>query len=73
MGWSMDCQGIRTLFDRVTGRLSNSNCRDHAESGLVSTRIQTNSPPAMPNFVKKRANGGSRWGLNAEVITAQTV
>ena len=21
MGWSMDCQGIRTLFDRVTGRL----------------------------------------------------
>ena len=21
MGWSMDRQGIRTLFDRVTGRL----------------------------------------------------
>jgi transporter family protein len=35
MRWSMDRQGIWTLFDSETRRLSNSNCREHAESGLV--------------------------------------
>ena len=60
MGWSMDRQGIRTLFDRVTGRLKQLEFADHAESELVSTRIQTNSPPVMPNSVKKRDTASGR-------------
>ena len=53
---------------RIVG--TTSNCRDHAESGLVSTRIQTNSPPAMPNSVKKRDMASGRTQARRHTVCA---
>jgi hypothetical protein len=54
MGWSMDRQGIRTLFDRETRRL-----KQFELSGPRRERISLDTYPdelaaAMPNSVKKR-------------------
>ena len=66
----MDRQGIRTLFDRETRRLKQFELSDHAESGLVSRRIQTSSPPATPNSVKKRDTASGPTQARSHTVCA---
>ena len=52
MGWSMDRQGIRTLFDHESKRLKQVELSGPRRERVVSTPTQTNSLPARSNSVR---------------------
>ena len=59
MGWSMDRQGIRTLFDHECKRLKQIDLSGPRGERVSLTPMQTNSLPARSLFIKKpnTANG----------------
>ena len=74
MGWSMDRRGIRTLFDRESGRLKQIELSGLRGARLsLSACIPMNSPPARSKSVRKpnTASGASDVVIKAETASAR--